>query len=254
MSERCIIIGASHAAAQLAPSLRQEGWEGEILIIGDEPHLPYQRPPLSKTFLSGDKTVDDLVIRPASFYEKNDAQFHKGYVTAINKEQHTVTLQDGQIFSYAKLALCTGSRVRKISLPGSDLKGVHYLRNIADVENIKKDMAPGKSAVIIGGGYIGLETAASLKKQGMNVVILEMAERILQRVTPPALSEFYTRIHNEEGVEIHTNVSVSSIVGDKHVEKVVCEDGSEYPADLIVVGIGVIPNTELAEESGLDTQ
>ena len=250
--KRCIIIGASHAAAQLVPSLRQEGWEGDILIIGDEPHLPYQRPPLSKTFLSGDKTLDDLVIRPAAFYEKNNVQFHQNYVTAINKEQRFVILQDGQTFHYDKLVLCTGSRVRKITLPGSDLNGVHYLRNISDVEGIKNNMGPGKSAIIIGGGYIGLETAASLKKQGMNVIVLEMAERILQRVTAPELSKFYSRIHKEEGISIHTNVSVSSIEGKSHVEKVFCAEGEEeYAADLVVIGVGVLPNIELAVEAGL---
>lgn len=253
MSKRCVIIGASHAAAQLVPSLRQEGWQGEILIIGDEPHLPYQRPPLSKTFLSGEKTLADLAIRPAAFYAKHNAEFMQGYVTAIDREQKTLQLQDGQSMHYDKLALCTGSRVRTINTAGSTLPGVHYLRNIQDVENIKCDVQAGKSAVIIGGGYIGLETAASLRKQGMHVTVLEMAERILQRVTAPGLSNFYTRIHKEEGVDIHTAVNVASIAGEQHVEKVICADGQEFPADLVVVGVGVLPNVELAESATLTT-
>lgn len=251
MKKRCIIIGASHAAAQLAPSLRQEGWEGEIVIIGDEPYLPYHRPPLSKTFLAGEKTVDSLAIRPEAFYQKNDIQILVGRVSVINRNKQTLTLSDGKELEYDKLALCMGSRVRKISLPGSDLEGIHYVRDVADAEGIKDHVGKGKHAVIVGGGYIGLETASALKKLGMNVVVLEMASRILQRVTAPELSEFYTRIHTEEGVDVRTNMVVSSIVGDTHCEKVVCADGTEFSADLVVVGVGILPNVELAEGAGI---
>jgi 3-phenylpropionate/trans-cinnamate dioxygenase ferredoxin reductase subunit len=148
--------------------------------------------------------------------------------------------------------LCLGARVRKAGLPGEQLAGVHYLRTIADVQGIQPEVVAGKRAVIIGGGYIGLETAASLRKQGMDVVVLEMADRILQRVTAPALSEFYTRIHREEGVGIHTGVSVKALVGDTRVERVVCADGTEFPADLVIIGVGVVPNVELAQAAGLD--
>ncbi len=251
MKPRCIIVGASHAAAQLAPSLRQEGWEGEIQIIGDEPYLPYHRPPLSKAFLANEKTLEELAIRPSAFYEKNDIQLRQGYVTAIDRDSKILTLSDGQTQAYDKLALCTGSRVRKISLPGSELSGVHYLRNIADVEGIKRSLAHGSHAVIIGGGYIGLETASALRKLGMTVTVLEMADRILQRVTAPELSEFYMRVHQEEGVVIHANTSVKNILGKTRVEKVICADGSEYLADAVIVGIGILPNAELAEESGI---
>ncbi|MFT7185176.1 MAG: 3-phenylpropionate/trans-cinnamate dioxygenase ferredoxin reductase subunit [Pseudohongiellaceae bacterium] len=252
MSKKCIIIGASHAAAQLSTSLRQEGWDGDILIVGDEPHLPYHRPPLSKTFLAGDKTAVSLAIRPATFYEKNNITFLKGRVTRINRITQTLSLSDGQVLNYDKLALCMGSRVRKINLPGDELEGIHYLRSIADAEGIKKYVQKDKYAVIIGGGYIGLETAAALKALGMKVVVLEMAQRVLQRVTAPELSEFYTRIHTEEGVTIHTKMSVSTIVGETHVEKVVCADGAEFPADLVVIGVGILPNIELAEDAGIN--
>ncbi|MEL7399788.1 MAG: FAD/NAD(P)-binding oxidoreductase, partial [Pseudomonadota bacterium] len=201
MSQTCIIIGASHAAAQLAPSLRQEGWEGKIIVIGDEPYLPYHRPPLSKAFLAGDQTAEGLLIRKQPIYDKNDIEFKLGTrVENINRSHKNITLTNGEVLSYDKLALCTGSRVRTVSLPGVDLEGIHYLRDISDVEAIKGDVASGKSAVIVGGGYIGLETAASLKKQGMNVTVLEMAPRVLARVTAPELSEFYTRVHSDEGV------------------------------------------------------
>jgi len=247
-----IIIGASHAAAQLTTSLRQEGWDGDILVIGDEPYLPYHRPPLSKTFLAGEKTVDDLLIRPAAFYEKNNIQFKQGRVIAINRTQQTLTLSDGTQLAYDKLALCMGARVRKAAIVGEELSGVHYLRNIADLKGIQHYVAKDKRAVIIGGGYIGLETAAALKKQGMDVVVLEMADRILQRVTAPELSEFYSRIHREEGVQIHTAILVSAIVGDGRAEKVVCSNGMEFPADVVIIGVGVLPNVELAQEAGIE--
>ncbi|MBL0229312.1 MAG: FAD-dependent oxidoreductase [Moraxellaceae bacterium] len=247
-----VIIGASHAAAQLSTSLRQEGWEGDILVIGDEPYLPYHRPPLSKTFLSGDKTIEELFIRPAAFYQKNNIQFKQGRVTAINRAQQTLTLSDGTNLAYDKLALCMGARVRKAAIVGEELTGVCYLRNIADVKSIQPYVAQGKRAVIIGGGYIGLETAAALKKQGMDVVVLEMADRILQRVTAPELSEFYTRIHHEEGVQIHTGILVAEICGNGQVQKVVCANGAEFVADVVIIGVGVVPNVELAQQAGIE--
>ena len=246
-----IVIGASHAAAQLTTSLRQDGWNGEIIVIGDEPYLPYHRPPLSKTFLSGDKTIAELYIRPPAFYEKNNIVFKQGRVTAINRTQQTLTLSDGAELGYDKLALCMGARVRKAGLVGEELTGVHYLRNIADVQGIQPYVVQGKKAVIIGGGYIGLETAAALRKQGMDVVVLEMADRILQRVTAPELSAFYARIHQEEGVRIYTGISVSALCGDTHVEKVVCTNGAEFLADVVIIGVGVVPNVELAQTVGI---
>lgn len=253
MTQRCIIIGASHAAAQLAASLRSEGWAGDILMIGEEPHLPYHRPPLSKTFLSDDKNAASLAIRPAAFYEKNAIERQSGRVTAIDRAQKKLTLDDGRQLSYDRLALCLGSRVRKAPLPGSDLEGTYYLRDIADVEGIKKHVGPGRRAVIIGGGYIGLEMAATLTSLGMQVAVLEMATRVLQRVTAPELSEFYTRVHRQEGVSIHTDMAVTGIGGNGRVDKVICADGSEFPTDLVVIGVGVLPNVELAEQAGLAT-
>ncbi|MEC8427213.1 MAG: FAD-dependent oxidoreductase [Pseudomonadota bacterium] len=255
MSQTCIIIGASHAAAQLAPSLRQEGWEGKIIVIGDEPYLPYHRPPLSKAFLAGDQTAEGLLIRKQPIYDKNDIEFKLGTrVESINRSHKNITLTNGEVLSYDKLALCTGSRVRTVSLPGVELEGIHYLRDISDVEAIKGDVASGKSAVIVGGGYIGLETAASLKKQGMNVTVLEMAPRVLARVTAPELSEFYTRVHSDEGVTIKTGIAVSGFEGDGRVQRVACADGSSFDADLVVIGVGIVPNVELAEAAGLTVE
>lgn len=246
-----VIVGASHAAAQLATSLRQEGWDGDIVVVGDEGYLPYQHPPLSKTFLSGDKTVVDLYIRPAAFYEKSNIRFRQARVTAIHRAQQRLTLDDGASLAYDKLALCMGARVRKAGLPGEALAGVHYLRTIADVQGIQPSVVAGKRAVIIGGGYIGLETAASLRKQGMEVVVLEMADRVLQRVTAPELSAFYSRIHREEGVSIHTGIVVTALEGNTRVARVRCANGVYFPADLVIIGVGVVPNVELAQAAGI---
>ena len=252
MSEACIIIGASHAAAQLSQSLRQEGWEGSITVIGDESHLPYQRPPLSKAFLLGEKDTNSLLIRPAALYEKNNIEFMLNTrVIGIDRSRQVVTLDNGKELNYDRLAICTGSRAREIPLPGITLSGVHYLRSINDVEGIKQDVVEGKKAVIVGGGYIGLETAAVLNKLGMDVTVLEMMDRVLQRVTAVEVSEFFTRVHEEEGVHIKTSIAVESIEGTDKAEMVVCSDGSRFDADLVIIGAGIVPNVELAVEADL---
>lgn len=249
-----VIIGGSHAAAQLSVSLRQEGWNGRILIISDEHYLPYHRPPLSKTFLSGDKSIDDLLIRPAAFYEKNDIQFLNGHVIQIDRQRQILNLADGTQVNYDKLALCTGARVRKLAIQGADLNGVHYVRNATDIEAIQLKIKNVKHAVIMGGGYIGLETAASLRKQGIQVSLIETSQRILQRVTTPELSAFYSRIHTEEGVNIYTDLSVERILGMTDVQGILCSNGMTLETDLIIVGIGVQPNVELALEAGLHVE
>lgn len=251
---KAVIIGASHAAAQLSVSLRQEGWKGEIVMIGDEPHLPYHRPPLSKTFLSGDKSIQDLLIRPAEFYAKQQIDFLHGPVVAIDRERKMLTLADGSQMSYAKLAICTGARVRKLEIDGWELKGVHYVRNAADITAIQEQIKSAKHAVMIGGGYIGLETAASLRKLGIQVSLLETSSRILQRVTAPELSEFYTRLHQTHGVKIYNHITVERILGTIQVEGVLCADGTMIPADFVIVGIGVQPNIELAQIAGIDVE
>lgn len=252
MSKQCIIIGGSHAGAQVAISLRQEGWEDGILIISNEAHLPYHRPPLSKGFVSGDKSLDDILLRPASYFEKHNINFLFNVdVDAIDRSNKQIKCNDGNSYHYEKLALTTGARVRKINLPGSDLTGIHYLRTASDAQAIKHDCQQAKSAVIIGGGYIGLELAASFKKAGMQVSVLEMAPRILARVAAAEVAEFYTRVHTEEGVNIITETSAASFTGEKRVESVIGTDGQQYKADIVIIGVGVIPNTELASDAGL---
>ncbi|CBL45553.1 Ferredoxin reductase [gamma proteobacterium HdN1] len=248
----CIIIGASHAGSQLATSLRKEGWEGRIVVIGDEVHMPYHRPPLSKALLMGEKEPNQIELMKATVYEKANVEFMLGvHVSSVDRTKKQITLDNGEVLAYDKLALCTGARVRRLDIPGKDLKGVFYLRTLADAQAIQAAVKPGGKAVIVGGGYIGLETAASLHKLGMKVTVLEMMHRILERVTAPELSLYYNGLHNRHGVEILTQAQALALEGTDHVERVVCNHDRVLDADLVVIGIGVIPNTELAEAIGL---
>ncbi len=225
-----------------------------ITVIGDEDELPYHRPPLSKDFLAGEKTFDDILIRPASVYETANIDMKLGVrVTAIDREAKTVATDGGEDVPYDKLVLATGARVRQLPISGADLGGLFYLRDRKDVVAIKAEVATGKKAVIIGGGYIGLETAASLKKQSMDVTVLEAMPRILQRVTAPVMSDFYKRIHTEQGVKILEGVMASAIEKTGNGLRVQTSCGHSFDADMVIIGIGVIPNTELAEAAGLET-
>jgi 3-phenylpropionate/trans-cinnamate dioxygenase ferredoxin reductase subunit len=255
MANNCVIVGASHAAAQLVVSLRQSGWAGGITLIGDEPHVPYHHPPLSKGYLSGDKTTEDLLIRPQEAYEAASVTLKLGTrVTKIHRDEKTICTDKGETIGYDKLVLTTGARVRKLPIEGGDLPNVFYLRNISDVTAIKEAVKDGRQAVIIGGGYIGLETAASLKKLGIGVTVLEAMPRILQRVTAPELSKFYKRVHTEEGVDIHESVIATAIVKTGEHLTVVDKNDKKYKADFVIIGIGVIPNTELADQANLEVE
>jgi len=253
MSKTCVVVGGSHASAQFVVSLRQGGWDGDIILIGDEIDLPYHRPPLSKDFLSGTKELNEILIRPAGVYETANITMRLGTrVTSIDRDKKTVATDSGETHSYDKLVLATGARVRKLPIEGADDPRVMYLRDTNDVRKIKAAMGKDKSAVIIGGGYIGLETAASMRKQGMQVIVLEAMDRILQRVTAPVMSDFYRRVHTEEGVIIDENEMAAAI--EVSPDKLVVKTKSEnaYPADIVIIGIGVVPNAELAVEAGLE--
>jgi 3-phenylpropionate/trans-cinnamate dioxygenase ferredoxin reductase component len=246
-----VIVGAGHAAGQAAASLRQEKYEGEIVIIGDEPHIPYQRPPLSKQYLSGEHGLERVHLRPAKFYADKNVTLKLGtHVNAIDTTAKTVTTDAGETIGYEKLLLATGGRPRRLTIPGSDLAGIHYLRGIDDVDGIRAEMGTGKRMVVVGGGYVGLEVAAVAVAAGLEVHVLEMEQRILQRVTTERMSAYYHQLHESRGVHIHTRTAVTGFAGTSRVEAVLC--GAEaYAADIVIVGIGIIPNVEVAQAAGI---
>lgn len=256
MVQKAVIIGASHAGSQLALSLRQGGWSGPIQLIGNEGHLPYHRPPLSKDFLSGDKQAQDLLIRPRALYEKNNVEvLLKSEVLHIDCQQKLLTLNNHgqeQIIPYDKLALCTGARVRELDIPGIKLPGVYYLRNLADVEAIRASLPAQGAGTIIGGGYIGLETAAMLRQMGHDITVLEVAPQLLGRVAAKEIGEFYQALHQHHGVDIQLGVQIQSIPGRDRVENLELADGIKLKANFVIVGIGVLPNQELAQTAGLE--
>jgi 3-phenylpropionate/trans-cinnamate dioxygenase ferredoxin reductase subunit len=248
-----VIIGAGHGAGQAAASLRQEGHEGPIIIFGDEAHIPYQRPPLSKQYLSGEQPIERVYLRPQKFYDDKDVDVRTGVrVTAIDPEGRTVTTDGGDTVAWDHLIIATGSRARILNIEGSDLGGIHYLRTIADVDAIRAEMGEGKKLVIVGGGYIGLEVASVAVESGMEVHVIEMEDRILQRVTTPEMSAYYHNLHTSRGVNIHTNTGVSGFEGADGRVSAVKAGEQRFPADLVIVGIGIIPNVELAQDAGLE--
>lgn len=256
-SSTAIIIGAGHAGGELAVALRNEGWEGRILLLGEEAHLPYHRPPLSKAYLAGSVEKSSLAIRPLAAYERANVEFMPGVrVVRIDRASQRLELADGAQLSYDRLAIATGGRPRPLSVPNAAVAercaNFHYLRTLDDVEQIRAQLAAGKRLVIVGGGYIGLEVAASAIAQGLQVTVLEALPRVLQRVTAAELSAYYERKHREAGVDIRTGVQVADLeVTNDTVTAVLCADGSRLAADLVVVGIGLLANTELAAEAGL---
>ena len=251
---RVIIVGGGQAAGQAAASLRQEGYEGEVVMFCEEPHLPYQRPPLSKQYLAGEQDVDRVVLRPEKFYADNNIEIRLGErITALDPQAKTVVSATGESLDYDQLILATGSRVRELTdFPGATLDGVVYLRTLKDADSLKDHLASASRVCIVGGGYIGLEVAAVAAEKGLAVTVLEMMPRILQRVATPTLSEFYVRTHTAHGVQIRTEAQASEFVADgDRVSAVTLADGDRIDADLVVVGIGVVPNVELALDAGL---
>jgi 3-phenylpropionate/trans-cinnamate dioxygenase ferredoxin reductase subunit len=248
-----VIVGAGHAAGQLAASLRQRGFEGRIVMIGEEAQLPYQRPPLSKKYLSGEIGLDRVYFKPPAFYKEAKVETRLGTrVASIDRAAKTVALEGGEVLAWDKLALTTGSRVRRLPIPGADLKGLHYLRTVDDVDGMRDAFEPGKNLVIVGGGYIGLEVAAVATRLGLKVTVLEMEARVLQRVTSPELSNFFQAFHKDKGVDIRCETAIASFEGDGRLEFAVTAEGTKIPADIALLGVGIIPNTQLAAEAGLE--
>lgn len=247
-----IIVGAGQAAAQTAASLRQKGYAGPVTMVGDEHFLPYQRPPLSKAYLAGTLDAERLHIKAQRFWPEHAIETRLGVrATAINRSARKLTLADGTTLDYAKLVLATGSRVRELPIPGHELPGVHYLRTIADVQDIQAGFAAGQRLTIVGGGYIGLEVAAVATKQGLDVTVIETESRVMNRVVAPEVSRFFQDVHRAAGVSIELGRRVKALQGDTRITAVECSDGFTVPTDLCIIGIGIVPNVELAEAAGL---
>lgn len=257
MPEPIVIVGAGQAAFQCIVSLRHEGWRGKIVLVGEEAYLPYHRPPLSKGYLSNEVSLDKLSIAPVDLYEKKQVDRRlETTVTMIDRANKCIHTEHGESIAYDKLCLAIGVRARQLQrLEGADLMGIFYLRTLVDINRIKHYMSTHQSAcrvVLIGGGYIGLETAASLTKKGYTVTILEAGERILGRVTSPIISDFFSRLHQQQGVEIYTHVELECFLGENaQVRAVVLVDGRQIEADIVLVGIGVEVNDELAHRAEL---
>jgi 3-phenylpropionate/trans-cinnamate dioxygenase ferredoxin reductase component len=251
MTQRVIIVGAGQAGAQVAISLRQLGFAGAIVLLGDEPAPPYQRPPLSKAYMSGEMPLERTLIRSEAYYAKGAIELRLGArALRVLRAERSVALAEAAL-PYDALVLCTGTRARRLGLPGEDLEGVFYLRTLSDSERIRTAVRPGARAVIIGGGYIGLEIAASLRKLGAEVTVLEALDRVMNRVVAPPVSAFFAAEHARHGVAIETGAQVAALEGAGAVERVVCRDGRAFAADLVVIGVGAVPNDELAREAGL---
>lgn len=252
-AQNIVIVGAGQAAAQSAQSLRQGGYSGTLTIVGEEAALPYQRPPLSKAYMKGEFEEERLYFKPAAWYEDQKIELLLGtHATAIDRSAREVRLGHGAHLPYDYLILTTGSRPRPLTVAGSDLEGLHDLRSLVDVERIRPKMIAGRKLVIIGAGYIGLEAAAVARQMDLDVTVVEMAPRVLARVTSPAISEFYTAEHRRQGVTILTGSVTSAIEGkDGKVSAVILGDGTRLPADMVLSGIGILPNEELAREAGI---
>ncbi len=249
-----VIVGGGQAAATAIMSLRQWGYEGEITLIGEEAYPPYQRPPLSKAYMQGELAEERLFFKPAPWYEDNGVDLVLSMrAMAIRPAARRVEIEHGGHVDYDALILATGSRARTLDLPGTDLKRVFDLRTLGDVERIRPRLIKGRNIVIVGAGYIGLEAAASARQLGLEVTVLEYAPRVLARVTSPPISEFFEREHGSHGVDIRTDARLVRLIGDNgRVTGAELEDGTELAADLVLIGIGIVPNEELAKEAGLE--
>jgi 3-phenylpropionate/trans-cinnamate dioxygenase ferredoxin reductase subunit len=247
-----VIVGAGHGGAQVAIALRQAKFAGSILLIGDEPELPYERPPLSKDYLAGDKPFERILIRPERFWQDRDVVMTLGTrVTAVDPVERQVTADDGGVFGYGHLVWATGGSPRRLSCAGHDLSGVHIVRTRADADRIMGELPSVTQAVVIGGGYIGLEAAAVLAKSGKRVVVLEAQDRVLARVAGEPLSRFYEAEHRAHGVDVRLGAQVDCILGEGGRAKAVrLADGEEIAADMVIVGIGISPAVAPLLEAG----
>ncbi len=252
MAQQVVIAGAGHAAGQVVASLVQSGFDGNIVLLGDEAWLPYQRPPLSKKFLAGELPAERLYLKPADFYAGPAVEVRlETRIVRVDRERQLVTTAAEERVAYDTLVIATGSRARHIRVPGSDKRGLHCLRGIDDVARIREDLETARHVVIVGAGYIGLEVAAVIRQLGHDVCVVEMADRVMSRVVSPVVSEFFRAEHEAHGVRFLFSTELEALEGDRRINAVRTETGHSVPADLVIAGIGIVPNTELAASAGL---
>jgi 3-phenylpropionate/trans-cinnamate dioxygenase ferredoxin reductase subunit len=247
-----LIAGAGHAGFQLAVSLRQLGYEGRVCLVNDEAHLPYQRPPLSKAYLKGDGRPDSLMFRPEKFYHDQQIELIADRAVSIDRPAHRLLLASGAALDYAHLVLATGARNRLLDIPNASLPDVRYLRILDESEALRLRIASARHVVVIGAGFIGLEFAATARGKGLEVDVIELGARVMARAVTAEISEYFQQRHTAAGIRIHFGVQATAIESDgTHVTGVSLSDGRHVPADLVVVGVGVLPNIELAAAAGL---
>ena len=259
-SETAVIVGASLAGATAAQTLRDGGYEGSVVLVGEEPSRPYERPPLSKGYLLGNDERDTIFVHPQDWYAEHDVELRLGTTaTSIDRDARQVRLSDGGTLPYDRLLLTTGSAPRLLDVPGADLDGVRYLRRVEDTDAIRDAFARKPRVVVIGAGWIGLETAAAARQAGLDVTVVEMAELPLLRVLGPEVAQVFADLHREHGVDFRFRTGISEVVGENgHVTGVRLSDGTGsaeatvLPADLVLVGVGISPRTDLATQAGLD--
>ncbi|MBI6630845.1 NAD(P)/FAD-dependent oxidoreductase [Pontibaca salina] len=248
-----VVVGAGQAGSSLVFKLRALGHTGKITLIGEEADLPYQRPPLSKSYLLGEMARERLYLRPQASYDQNNITLCLGQrVTAVDPTTQTVQLKQTSL-KYDELVFTTGSRPARLpAAMGGDLRRVYYVRTLADIDAMSAEFLTGRKVLIVGGGYIGLEAAAVAARKGLNVTVVEAADRILQRVAAPETSDFFRSLHQSNGVEVLEGTGLAELQGDEQVTQALMTDGQKIDVDFVVVGVGIKPNSEIAREAGLD--
>ncbi len=253
--ETYVIVGANLCGGRAAETLRQEGFEGRLVLVGAERERPYERPPLSKEYLRGEEERVKIFLRPPDFYEEQEIELRLGVrAERLDVKERTVELDGGERLAYDKLLLATGGRVRRLPVPGADMEGVYYLRTVDDSERIAAELRPGRRAVVVGAGFIGSEVAASARVKGLEVTVLEAAETPLLKALGPEMGGIYAEIHREHGIDLRLECRLDRLEGSRRVECVTMADGEKVECDFVVVGVGIDPETALVEGSGIATE